>query len=111
MFSYGQKYRPTANQAGHSSMRKYFIEQERQKQCLHIKKYVKTEADEKEDDQREAMEKPAKAKTMTWMRQGATKAMSTIMAKSAKIVLRVTPTRSKWRIWNPGRSEAVVLRG
>jgi hypothetical protein len=72
---------------------------------------MKTEDDKKEDDQREAMEKPAKAKTVTWMRQEATKAMSTIMAKSAKAVPMVTPTQSKWRIWDPGRSEVVVLRG
>jgi hypothetical protein len=45
------------------------------------------------------------------MLQRATKAMSTIKAKLAKAVPRVTPTRSKWRIWDPGRSEAVVLRG
>jgi hypothetical protein len=45
------------------------------------------------------------------MLRGATKAMSTMKTKSAKAVPRVTPTRSKWRIWNPGRSEAVVLRG
>jgi hypothetical protein len=43
---------------------------------MHIKKYVKTEDDEKEDDQRESMEKPAKLKTVTWMLRGATKAMS-----------------------------------
>jgi hypothetical protein len=110
MFSYGQKCRPTAKQVGHSSTRKYFIEPERQKQCLHIKKYVKTEDDEKEDDQRESMEKPAKLKTVTWMLRGVTKAMSTMKIKSAKAVPRVTPTQSKWRIWDPGRSEAVVLR-
>jgi hypothetical protein len=57
------------------------------------------------------MKKPAKAKTVTWMLQGgAMKAMSMMMAKSAKVVPRVTPTQSKWRIWDPGRSEALVLK-
>jgi hypothetical protein len=51
-------------------MRKYFIEPERQKQCLHIKKYVKTEDAVKEDDRHQAMEKPTKAKTVTWMLRG-----------------------------------------
>jgi hypothetical protein len=38
--------------------------------------------------------------------------MSTRKAKTAKVVPRVTPTQSNWRIWDPGRNEAhVVLRG
>jgi hypothetical protein len=32
------------------------------------------------------------------------------MAKAAKAVPRVTPTQSKWRIWDPGRSKAIVFR-
>jgi hypothetical protein len=68
------------------------------KQCSPSEEPVKTKDIDKEDDQRQAMEKPVKAKTVTWMRQGATKAMSTIMTKSAKVVPRVIPTRSKWRI-------------
>jgi hypothetical protein len=80
-------------------------------QCLLSEKPVKIEDADKKDGRREAMEKPAKAKTVTWMLQGAAKAMSTMKIKTAKAVPRVTPTRSKWRIWNPGRSEVVVLRG
>jgi hypothetical protein len=87
------------------------VKMKQEKNCLRIEEPVKVK-DDKEDDERQAMKKPAKAKTVTWMLQGgATKAMLTMMAKSAKAVPRVTPTRSKWRIWNPGRSEAVVLRG
>jgi hypothetical protein len=81
-----------------------------EKNCLLIEEPVKVK-DDKKDDQRQAMEKPAKVKTVTWMLRGATKAMSTMKVKTAKAVPRVTPTRSKWRIWDPGRSEAVVLRG
>jgi hypothetical protein len=53
-------------------------------QCLFSEEPVKIKEVDKEDDQRQAMEKPAKAKTMTWMRRGATKAISTMMTKSAK---------------------------
>jgi hypothetical protein len=81
------------------------------KQGMFIEESVKTEEADKTDDQRQAMEKPAKVKAVTWMLQRATKAMSTIKAKLAKAVPRITPTRSKWRIWDPGRSKAVVLRG
>jgi hypothetical protein len=38
--------------------------------------------------------------------------MSTMTAETVKAIPRVTPTQSKWRIWDPGRGEAhVVLRG
>jgi hypothetical protein len=87
------------------------VKMKHEKQYVLIEELVKTGEADKKDGRHEAMEKPAKAKTVTWMRQGATKAMSTIMTKSAKVVPRVTPTRSKWRIWNPGRNEAFVLRG
>jgi hypothetical protein len=82
-----------------------------EKQCLLSEEPVKTEDADKKDGSREAMEKPAKTKTVIWMLQGTTKAMSMITAKTAKVVPRVTPTRSRWRIWDPGRNEAVVLRG
>ena len=40
------------------------------------------------------------------------KAMSAIKAETTRAMPRVTPTQSKRRIWDPGRSEAhVVLRG
>jgi hypothetical protein len=72
---------------------------------------VKTE-DADKDGKRQAMEKPAKVKLVTWKTQRATKAMSTMMTETVKAIPRVTPTHSKWRIWDPGRSEAhVVLRG
>jgi hypothetical protein len=88
------------------------VKMKQEKNCLLIEEPVKVK-DDKKDEERQAMEKPAKAKTVTWMLQGgATKSMSTMMAKSAKAVPRVTSTRSKWRVWDPGRSEAhVVLRG
>jgi hypothetical protein len=81
------------------------------KQGMFIEESVKTEEADKTDDQRQAMEKPTKLKSVTWVLQGTTKAMSTRKTKTAKAVPRVTPTRSKWRIWDPGRSEAIVLRG
>jgi hypothetical protein len=80
------------------------------KQCSFSEEPVKTKDVDKEDYQRQAMEKPAKVKTVTWMLRGATKAMSTRKAKTAKVVPRVTPMRNKWRIWDPGQSEAAVLR-
>jgi hypothetical protein len=87
------------------------VKMKHEKQCLLIEEPVQIK-DDKEDDQCQAMEKPIKAKTVTWMLQGTTKAMSTRTTKTAKAVPRVTPTRSKWRIWDPGRCEAhVVLRG
>jgi hypothetical protein len=87
------------------------VKMKQEKNCLLVEEPVKVK-DDKKDEERQAMEKPAKAKTVTWMLQeGAAKAMSTMMAKSAKAVPRATPTRSKWRIWDPGQSEAVVLRG
>jgi hypothetical protein len=82
-----------------------------EKQCSFNEEPVKTKDVDKKNNQCQAMEKPAKVKTVTWMLQGATKAMSTMTAKTAKVVPRVTPTRSRWRIWDPGRNEAVVLRG
>jgi hypothetical protein len=73
---------------------------------------VKTEDTNKEDDQRQAMEKPTKVKTVTWILRGTTKAVSTRKVRTAKVVPGVTPTQSKWRIWDPGRSEVhVVLKG
>jgi hypothetical protein len=87
------------------------VKMKHKKQCLLSKEPVKTEDVDKEDDQRQAMEKPVKVKTVTWMLQGATKAMPIRKTKTAKVVPGITPTRSKWRIWDPGRSEAVVLRG
>ena len=67
------------------------------RQWLFIKEPMKTEdADIKDADKdcrREAMEKPTKAKSVTWgMTPGAAKAMP-----------RMTPARSSWRIWDPGR--------
>jgi hypothetical protein len=81
-----------------------------EKQCSFSEELVKTKDVDKKDDQCQVMEKPVKAKTVTWMLRGATKAMSTMITKSGKAVLRVTLTQSKWRIWDPGRSEADVLR-
>jgi hypothetical protein len=70
-------------------------------QCLFIKKPVKTEDADKEDCRREAQEKPAKVRSVTWVPRGAAKAMP-----------RKTPAGSSWRIWDPGRNEVhVVLRG
>jgi hypothetical protein len=65
-----------------------------EKNYLLIEKPVKVK-DDKKDEERQAMEKSAKPKTVTWMLQGgATKAMSTMMAKSANVMSRVTPIRS-----------------
>jgi hypothetical protein len=87
------------------------VKMKQEKNCLLVEEPVKVK-DDKKDEERQAMEKPAKAKTVTWMLQeGAAKAMSTMKIKTAKVMPRVTPTQSKWRIWDPGRSEAVVLRG
>jgi hypothetical protein len=86
------------------------VKMKHEKQYVLIEELVKTEEADKKDGRHETIEKPAKAKTVTWMRQGAAKAMSTMKAKSAKAVPRVTPTQSKWRIWDPGHSEAVMLR-
>jgi hypothetical protein len=70
------------------------------KQCLFIKEPVKTE-DANTEGQRQALEKPTKVKSVPWVPRGVAKAM-----------LRKTPTRSSWRIWDPGQGEAyVVLRG
>jgi hypothetical protein len=68
------------------------------KQCLPSEEPVKTKEMDKEDDQHQAMEKPAKVKTVIWIRRGAMKAMSTMKTKTVKAVPRVAPTRSKWRI-------------
>ena len=46
-----------------------------------------------------------KAMLMSWKSQGTTKVMSTMKAEAAKVLSRVTSTRSDWRIWDPGRSE------
>jgi hypothetical protein len=86
------------------------VKMKQEKNCLLIEELVKTEEADKKDGRRQAMEKP-KAKTVTWMVRGTTKAISIRKVKMAKVVPRVTPTQSKWRIWDPGRSEAVVLRG
>jgi hypothetical protein len=99
-------YPKEALQTVHNPMKMIY-----KKQGMFIKESVKTEEADKMDDQRQAMEKPVKIKTVTWMIRGTTKAMSTRKTKTAKVVPRVTPTRSKWRIWDPGRSEVVVLRG
>ena len=62
---------------------------------------AKIEDADKEDGRREAMEKPAKAMSVTWVLRGA-----------AKTISRMTPARSSWRTWDPGRREAhAVLRG
>jgi hypothetical protein len=83
-----------------------------QARCLQTKEEVKTEDVNKEDGQRQTMEKPAKVKSVTLKTQRATKAMSMMMAETVKAIPRVTPTRSNWRIWDPGRRKAhVVLRG
>jgi hypothetical protein len=89
------------------------VKMKHEKQYLLNEEPVKIDDDDKEDDERQAMEKPTKAKTVTWMLQEeATKTMSTMKAKLVKVMPRVTPTRSKWRIWDPDRSEAhVMLRG
>ena len=53
-----------------------------------------------------------KVKSMSWMLREVTKAMSIMEAKVAKVMPRITPTRSNRRIWDPGRRERhVVLRG
>jgi hypothetical protein len=71
------------------------------RQCLFIKEPVKTKDADRENRPHQAMEKPAKVKSVAWVPRGA-----------AKLMLRKTPARSSWRIWDPGRSEAhVVLRG
>ncbi|KAK1620523.1 hypothetical protein QYE76_026040 [Lolium multiflorum] len=76
------------------------VKMKRKKKCLFIKEPVKTEDADKEG-RRQAMEKPAKVKSVTWVPGG-----------TAKVMSRKTPARSSWRIWDPGRSEAhVVLRG
>jgi hypothetical protein len=46
-----------------------------------------------------------KAMLMSWKSQGTTKVMSMLKAEAAKVLSRVTSTRSDWRIWDPGRSE------
>jgi hypothetical protein len=74
---------------------------------MFIEEQMRIDAD-KIDDQ--AMEKPTKLKSETWVLRGTTKAMSTTKTKTAKAVPRVTHTRSKWRIWDPGQSEVIVLR-
>jgi hypothetical protein len=71
------------------------VKMKHKKQCLLRKEPVKTEDVDKKDDQCQAMEKPAKEKTVTWMLRGATKAISTRKTKTMKAVPRVTPTRSK----------------
>jgi hypothetical protein len=86
------------------------VKMKQEKNCLLIEEPVKVK-DDKEDDERQAMKKPAKVKTVTWMLRGTTKAMSTMKTKSAKVVPRVTPTQSKWRIWDPGRSDTGGKRG
>jgi hypothetical protein len=107
MFSFGQEYRPAVNRVGYSSTREDFVERE----YLFTKEEVKAE-DADMDGKRQAMEKPTKVKAVTWKTQGTTKAMSTRTVKTVKAIPRVTPTQSKWRIWDPGRGEAhVVLRG
>jgi hypothetical protein len=73
------------------------VKMKQEKNCLLIEEPVKVK-DDKKDEEHQAMEKPTKAKTVTWMLRGTTEAMSTRMAKTAKAVPRVTPTRSKWRI-------------
>ncbi|KAK1646352.1 hypothetical protein QYE76_064157 [Lolium multiflorum] len=76
------------------------VKMKHMKQWLFIKEPVKMEDADKEG-QRQAMEKPAKIKSVTWVPRGAEKAMP-----------RKTPARSSWRIWDPGRSGVhVVLRG
>lgn len=71
---------------------------------------VKTKDVDTEDVRRQA--KLTKVKSVTWVLQGTAKAMSARTAKAAKAMPRVTLTRSNWRVWDPGRSEAhVVLRG
>ncbi|KAK1650444.1 hypothetical protein QYE76_068249 [Lolium multiflorum] len=70
------------------------------KQCLFIKEPVKMEDADKKG-RRQAMEKPAKVKSVTWVSRGTAKAMP-----------RKTPAGSSWRIWDPGRGKVhVVLRG
>jgi hypothetical protein len=53
------------------------------KQCSFIEEPVKTEEADKEDCRREALEKPAKVKSVTWVPRRTTKSMS-----------RKTPVRS-----------------
>ena len=77
-------------------MRKYFIEPSIMFQGAD-KKDSRHEGMEKGADKkgcrREAMEKSTKAKSVTWvLSKGAAKAMPWM-----------TPARSSWRIWDPGR--------
>jgi hypothetical protein len=77
------------------------VKMKRKKQCVFIEKPVKTEEADKENCRREALEKPAKVKSVPWVPRGVAKAMP-----------RKTPAGSSWRIWDPGRGEEhVVLRG
>jgi hypothetical protein len=84
------------------------VKMKHKKQYMFIEEPMRIDADKKDD---QAMEKPTKLKSVTWVLRGTAKAMSTRKTKTAKAVPRVTPTRSKWRIWDPGRSEVIVFRG
>ena len=67
---------------------------------------------DKKDCCRQSVDESAKVKSMSWMPRGATKAMSMMKAKMAKVMSRVTLTRSNRRIWDPEGKEAhVVLKG
>jgi hypothetical protein len=99
----------------------YPVKMNYEKQCLFIKEPVKTKGADMEDTRKEDadkegrrqdMEKPAKIKSVTWVPQESTKAMSTMIPGAAKALPRMTPAKNSWRIWDPGRSEVhVVLRG
>ncbi|KAK1684089.1 hypothetical protein QYE76_044937 [Lolium multiflorum] len=68
------------------------------KQCLFIEEPVKTE-DADKDCRREALEKPAKVRSVTWVPRGAAKAMP-----------MKTPAENSWRIWDPGRDRREYCR-
>ena len=98
---YVQMYWLAVNQVGYSSKVNYFVKPGKLKENVFAEELAKTEDADKEDGQREAMEKPAKVMSVTWMLRGAAKALP-----------RMSLARSSWRIWDPGRGEVhVVLTG
>jgi hypothetical protein len=71
------------------------VKMNHKEQCLFIEKLVKTKNADTKNCGRQAMEKPAKVKSVAWLLQGTAKAQP-----------RKTLARNSWRIWDPGRSEA-----
>ena len=67
---------------------------------------------DKKDRHRQREDQSTNATSMSWMSARATKVMSMMMVEAAKVMSRVSPTQSNWRIWDPATYEAhVVLRG